>query len=81
MTRARPLLPLAAGFVAGLAAARVLPHHGKFHRRHEDFVRRVAPEEILVSAPLGYGSAKVLDALPSPPRLTGQEGAIQILLK
>ena len=38
-------------------------------------------EEILVSAPLGHGSAKVLDALPCPPRLTGQEGAIQILLK
>ncbi len=59
----------------------ILPHHGKFHRRHEDFARRVSPEEILVSAPLGYGSDRVLKALPVPPRLTGQEGAIQILLK
>jgi competence protein ComEC len=59
----------------------LMPHHGKFFRQHQEFVRRVAPGEILVSAPEGYFSAKVIDALPRPPRLTGREGAIEIHLK
>lgn len=63
--------------------ARVLlmPHHGKYFRQHRDFVRRVAPELILVSAPEGYSSAKVLDELPVPFRTTGREGAVEIPLK
>ena len=59
----------------------LMPHHGKFFRQHREFVRRVGPETILVSAPEGYFSAKVIDALPRPPRLTGREGAIEIRLK
>jgi competence protein ComEC len=59
----------------------LMPHHGKFFRQHQEFVRRVGPEAILVSAPEGYSSAKVIDALPRPPRLTGREGAIEIRLK
>ena len=59
----------------------LLPHHGKYFRQHQEFVRRVAPEAIFVSAPEGYSSAKVLDALPFPPRLTGREGAMEIRLK
>jgi len=59
----------------------LMPHHGKFFRQHQEFVRRVAPDAILVSAPEGYSSSKVIDALPRPPRLTGREGAIEIQLK
>jgi competence protein ComEC len=59
----------------------LMPHHGKYFRLHRDFVRRVAPEVIFVSAPEGYSSPKVLDALPIPPRLTGREGAMEIPLK
>ncbi|HZF00087.1 MAG TPA: ComEC/Rec2 family competence protein [Planctomycetota bacterium] len=59
----------------------LLPHHGKYFRQHREFVRRVAPEVILVSAPEGYFSPKVLEALPLPPRVTGREGAIEIPLK
>jgi len=59
----------------------LMPHHGKWFRQHQEFVRRVSPETILVSAPEGYSSAKVLDALPLAPRITGREGAIEILLK
>jgi competence protein ComEC len=59
----------------------ILPHHGKFHARHEEFVRRVSPEAVFSSAPVGYGSDKVLEALPVPARLTGREGALEILLK
>jgi len=59
----------------------VMPHHGKLFRQHEEFVRRVSPESILVSAPEGYYSPKVVDALPLPPRITGREGAIEIHLK
>ena len=58
-----------------------MPHHGKFFRQHQEFVRRVAPEAILVSAPEGYFSSKVIDALPGTPRITGREGAIEIRLK
>jgi beta-lactamase superfamily II metal-dependent hydrolase len=58
-----------------------MPHHGKYFRQHRDFVRRVAPELILVSAPDGYSSAKVLDELPVPFRTTGREGAVEIPLK
>jgi competence protein ComEC len=59
----------------------LLPHHGKFHRQHRELVQRVAPEIILVSAPEGYSSPKVLEALPFAPRLTGREGALEIELK
>jgi competence protein ComEC len=59
----------------------LMPHHGKFFRQHQEFVRRVAPEKILVSAPEGYFSSKVIDALPLPPRITGRTGAIEIQLK
>jgi competence protein ComEC len=59
----------------------ILPHHGKLYRQHEEFVRRVDPEEIVVSGPEGYASEKVLQALPLPPRITGREGAILIPLK
>jgi len=59
----------------------LMPHHGKLFRQHQEFVRRVGPEAILVSAPEGYSSSKVLDALPIAPRITGREGAIEILLK
>ena len=57
-----------------------MPHHGKFFRQHQEFVRQVAPEVILVSAPEGYFSSKVIDALPFPPRITGREGALEIPL-
>lgn len=62
--------------------ARVLlmPHHGKWFRQHREFVNRVAPETILISAPEGYSSPKVLEALPVPPRMTGREGAVEIPL-
>jgi competence protein ComEC len=59
----------------------LLPHHGKLFRQHQEFVRRVGPDVILVSAPEGYSSSKVLDALPVAPRITGREGAIEIILK
>ena len=59
----------------------LMPHHGKYFRQHREFVRRVDPEVILVSAPEGYSSSKVLEALPVPPRLTGREGAVEIPLK
>jgi competence protein ComEC len=59
----------------------VMPHHGKLFRQHQEFVRRVDPQSILVSAPEGYFSPKVIDALPLPPRITGREGAIEIHLK
>jgi beta-lactamase superfamily II metal-dependent hydrolase len=59
----------------------LLPHHGKFHRQHRELVQRVAPELILVSAPEGYSSPKVLEALPFAPRVTGREGALEIELK
>jgi len=59
----------------------VLPHHGKFFRQHAEFVRRVAPDTILVSAPQGYFSTKVIDALPVAPHITGREGAIEMRLK
>ncbi len=58
----------------------VMPYHGKFFRQHEEFVRRVAPRTIIVSAPEGYFSPRVIDALPVKPRLTGREGAIEIVL-
>jgi competence protein ComEC len=54
----------------------VMPHHGKFFKRHEEFVRRVSPETVIVSAPRGYSSERVLSAIRPPPRLTGDEGAI-----
>ena len=59
----------------------LLPHHGKDYKQHRELVRRVGPEVILVSAPDGYSSAKVLEALPFPPRVTGREGALEIPLK
>jgi hypothetical protein len=59
----------------------LLPHHGKSHRQHRELVQRVAPEIILVSAPEGYSSPKVLEALPFAPRVAGREGAIEIELK
>ncbi|MBV8882357.1 MAG: ComEC/Rec2 family competence protein [Planctomycetaceae bacterium] len=59
----------------------LLPHHGKYYKQHEELVRRVNPDVILVSAPEGYSSSKVLNALPFPPRLTGREGAMEIQLK
>lgn len=59
----------------------VMPHHGKFFKQHEEFVRRVAPETVIVSAPEGYYRREVIDALPVTPRITGREGAIEIILK
>ncbi len=59
----------------------VMPHHGKFFRQHQELVRRVGPETVLVSAPEGYFSSKVIDALPVRTRITGREGAIEIPLK
>jgi len=59
----------------------LLPHHGKYFRQHQEFVRRVAPLAIFVRAPEDYSSAKVLDALPFPPRLPGREGAMESPLK
>jgi len=32
----------------------LMPHHGKLFRQHQEFVRRVAPDVIVVSAPEGY---------------------------
>ncbi len=64
--------------------ARVLlmPHHGKYVKRHEELVRRVNPERIVVSAPKGYYSTRVVDALPQVPvHITGLEGAVEIVLK
>lgn len=59
----------------------VMPHHGKYFKRHEDLVRRVGPETILVSAPRGYFSSRLVESLPTPVRLTGREGAIEMLLR
>ncbi len=59
----------------------VMPHHGKMFRQHVEFVRRVAPETVVVSAPKGYSSEKVLMALPVLPRVTGFEGAVEIRVK
>jgi len=59
----------------------VMPHHGKYFRRHEELVRRVAPEAAVVSAPPGYFSPRLVETLPVPVRLTGREGAIQIVLR
>jgi len=58
-----------------------MPHPGKLFRQHQEFVRRVGPEAILVSAPEGYSSSKVLGAPPIAPGIRGREGAIEILLK
>ena len=58
----------------------VLPHHGKFFKRYEEFYRRTSPELVIASAPVGYSSAKVLEASPVPLLLTGREGAIEIEL-
>ncbi len=59
----------------------VMPHHGKRFRRHEEFVRRVGPQHVIVSAPEGYYSPQVIEALPVPARITGREGAVEIVLK
>jgi competence protein ComEC len=59
----------------------VMPHHGKFFKRHEDFVRRVSPEAIVVSAPSNYFSPRVIGALPRPPLITGREGAVLLELR
>jgi beta-lactamase superfamily II metal-dependent hydrolase len=59
----------------------VLPHHGKSFKRPEELYRRVAPELVIASAPLGYASPKVLDASPVPVLLTGREGAIELELR
>ncbi len=56
----------------------VMPHHGKYFRQHEELVRRVAADLVLVSAPEGYGSERVLGALRVRTLLTGREGAIEI---
>ena len=58
----------------------LLPHHGKFFKQHEEFVRRVGPETIVISASKGYFSRRVVDALPTPPRITGHEGAVELVL-
>jgi hypothetical protein len=57
-----------------------MPHHGKLFRQHAELVRRVSPETVVVSAPRGYFSEKVILALPVLPRITGIEGAIEIPL-
>jgi competence protein ComEC len=54
----------------------VLPHHGKHFRQHRELAARVAPEVVVVSAPEGYYSEEVVEALPVPARITGREGAI-----
>lgn len=59
----------------------VMPHHGKYFERHEEFVRRVAPEAVVVSAPEGYYSPRVVQALPVPVFMTGREGCVEKLLK
>jgi competence protein ComEC len=59
----------------------VMPHHGKYFERHEEFVRRVAPETIVVSAPEGYYSPRVVGGLPVPALITGRDGAVEKLLK
>lgn len=58
----------------------LLPHHGKFFRRHEELYRRTAPELVIASAPAGYSSAKVLAASPNPVLLTGRDGAVEVEL-
>jgi len=58
----------------------ILPHHGKFHRRHEEFARRVEAEVAVASAPEGYFSPRVLEALPIRALVTGREGAIELEL-
>ncbi len=59
----------------------VLPHHGKHFKRHDELLRRVGPEAAIVSAPKGHYSPRVVDALKVPVRVTGREGAIQVVLK
>lgn len=59
----------------------VLPHHGKYFERHQEFVRRVGAEMIVVGAPEGYYSPRVVDALPVPALITGREGCVEKLLK
>ncbi len=59
----------------------VLPHHGKFFKRHEEFVRRVAPETIVVSATRGYSSDRVLAPLRPGVRITGEEGAVLLTIR
>ncbi len=56
----------------------VLPHHGKFFKRYEEFYRRTSPELVIASAPVGYSSSKVLDASPVPLLLTGLQGAVEV---
>jgi competence protein ComEC len=56
----------------------VLPHHAKFHRRHEEFARRVGAQVTIASAPEGYYSPRVAAALDPPPLITGREGAIEL---
>ena len=63
------------------ARALVMPHHGKYFRQHAELVRRVDPEHAVVSSPPGHYSPRVVDALPVPARITGKEGAIEILLR
>jgi competence protein ComEC len=58
----------------------VLPHHGKFHERHEEFARRVGAEVTVASAPEGYFSPRVAAALSPPPLITGREGAVELEL-
>jgi competence protein ComEC len=59
----------------------VMPHHGKYFRRHEELLRRVAPGHVVVSAPPRYYSPRVMETLPVPPAITGHEGAIEITLR
>lgn len=56
----------------------LLPHHGKFFKRHAELYRRVAPEAVVASAPVGYSSPKVLEASPVPVLITGREGAVEL---
>jgi competence protein ComEC len=58
----------------------VLPHHGKFHERHEEFARRVGAELSIASAPDGYFSPRVLGSISPPPLVTGREGAVELEL-
>jgi len=59
----------------------VMPHHGKYFKRHEELVRRVDPERVIVSAPRGHYSPRVVESLAVPAHVTGREGAIQVVLK
>lgn len=59
----------------------VMPHHGKYFKRHEELLRRVAPERVVVSAPRKHYSPRVMNSLPVPPAITGHEGAIEIVLR